>query len=206
MTSIEVFADVVCPFTHVGLRRLVSRRTDLGVDRPLHVRAWPLEIVNGEPLGAAKVAEEIAALRAEVAPDMFKGFDPATWPRTSLPALALTAEAYRVSLEVGERVAFALRDALFEEGRDISARIVIEAIAADHGLELPAVGDDARVFADHEEGKARGVQGSPHFFTSAGGFFCPGLHIVHDEGGFQVTADTAAFGAFVHSAFGLPNR
>ena len=32
--SIEVFADVLCPFTHVGLRRLVARRTELGRDDP----------------------------------------------------------------------------------------------------------------------------------------------------------------------------
>ena len=30
MTVIEVFADVTCPFTHVGLRRFVERRGELG--------------------------------------------------------------------------------------------------------------------------------------------------------------------------------
>ena len=29
MTAIEVFADVCCPFTHVGLRRIIDRRHDL---------------------------------------------------------------------------------------------------------------------------------------------------------------------------------
>src|SRR5206468_3084962 len=48
---IEVFADVRCPFTHVGLTRFVARRHELGRREPrLRVRAWPLELVNGEPL------------------------------------------------------------------------------------------------------------------------------------------------------------
>ena len=28
---VEVFADVVCPFTHVGLRRIVARPAKLGL-------------------------------------------------------------------------------------------------------------------------------------------------------------------------------
>src|SRR3954464_13451066 len=47
---IEVFADVACPFTHVGLCRLVARRRESNSDAVLWVRAWPLELVNGEPL------------------------------------------------------------------------------------------------------------------------------------------------------------
>src|SRR5262245_18171405 len=46
---IEVFADVVCPFTHVGLRRLVGyRERAQREDVAIRVRAWPLELVNGE--------------------------------------------------------------------------------------------------------------------------------------------------------------
>jgi len=46
-TVIEVFADVACPFTHVGLKSFVARRAGLGRDDViLRVRAWPLEIVN----------------------------------------------------------------------------------------------------------------------------------------------------------------
>ena len=51
MDALEVFADVCCPFTHVGLRRIVRRRAELGRDDVvLVVRAWPLELVNGVPL------------------------------------------------------------------------------------------------------------------------------------------------------------
>ncbi|MCC6183750.1 MAG: disulfide bond formation protein DsbA, partial [Microthrixaceae bacterium] len=60
MRTIEVFADVTCPFTHVGLRRMVAARQAQGRDDVvLRVRSWPLEVVNGAPLDAAFVAEEV---------------------------------------------------------------------------------------------------------------------------------------------------
>src|SRR6266545_1394952 len=105
MTTIEVFADVCCPFTHVGLRRLVERRELLGANQTIRVRAWPLELVNGHPLDPHLITEEVDALRKQVAPDLFSGLVPAAFPRTSLPALALTDAAYAVRAEIGERVA-----------------------------------------------------------------------------------------------------
>lgn len=70
---IDVFADVVCPFTHIGLRGLVERRREFGSSTVLRVRGWPLELVNGAPLAADVVAEEIRELRRQVAPDLFAG-------------------------------------------------------------------------------------------------------------------------------------
>jgi predicted DsbA family dithiol-disulfide isomerase len=59
---LEVFADVLCPFTHVGLRRLISERARRGRDDVVvRVRAWPLELVNGEPLSAALVTDSTDA-------------------------------------------------------------------------------------------------------------------------------------------------
>ncbi|MFZ4518319.1 MAG: disulfide bond formation protein DsbA, partial [Microthrixaceae bacterium] len=72
MPTIEVFADVSCPFAHVGLRRVVQERDRRGrTDVVLRVRAWPLEVVNGEALDGPHVAEKVDALRAQVAPDLF---------------------------------------------------------------------------------------------------------------------------------------
>ena len=71
---VEVFAEVACPFTHVGLRRFVAERAAGGAARPLVVRAWPLEWVNGHPLDAHHVRAEIDALRETVAPELFAGF------------------------------------------------------------------------------------------------------------------------------------
>lgn len=196
---VEVFADVGCPFTHVGLCRFVARRAVLGrSDVVLRVRAWPLELVNGRPLDPAFIAEEVDDLRSQLVPDLFTGFDPAAFPSTSLPAMALTATAAARDLVLGERVALAVRHALFEEGRDVADPSVLAAVAAAHGLPAPGEPPDlSAVLADHEEGRRRGVIGSPHFFVADGGFFCPSLDIQRVDGHLQITADEEGFARFL---------
>lgn len=154
--TIEVFADVLCPFTHLGLLRLVEHRSALGRDDVrLHVRAWPLEVVNGVPLDAEFVAEEIDEIRRQVAPEAFAGFDVGAFPATSLPALAVANAANRQSVEVGEAVSLELRRLLFEEGVDISDPHVLDDVASRHDLDVgPA--DAEAVLADHREGVERG--------------------------------------------------
>lgn len=143
------------------------------------VRAWPLELVNGTPMDAARTAEHIAHLREEVAPELFAGFTPARFPTSTLPALALVASAYRCGLQVGELMSFAVRDALFEEGLDISNPQVIQGLADRLSVPLPTAADHDRVLADWSEGRERGVVGSPHFFAGAESAFCPALTTAH---------------------------
>ncbi len=201
MTSVlEVFADVACPFTHVGLRRIADRRSALGADVVFHVRAWPLELVNGQPLDVGLVAEEVHELREQVAPDLFAKFDAAQFPPTSLPAMTLAAAAYRQDLALGERVSLAVRDALFEQGRDIAAADVLADIAAAHGLDAPDVVDRDAIVSDWEDGRRRGVQGSPHFFTGDGGFFCPALDIERVGEDLKIRVDAAGFEEFLERA------
>jgi 2-hydroxychromene-2-carboxylate isomerase len=195
---VEVFADVCCPFTHVGLRRFVERRAALGRHEPLLVvRAWPLELVNGEPLDGDFIAEEIEALRGQVAPDLFTGFRRGFFPSTSLPALALAAGAYRVDVRTGEQVSLALRDALFERGIDIGDDRVLDAIAAIHGLDRPGEAEHAAVRSDWEDGRRRGVRGSPEFFVAGRGYFCPTLDISRVDGQLQIRPDPEALDEFL---------
>jgi predicted DsbA family dithiol-disulfide isomerase len=198
---IEVFADVLCPFTHVGLLRLVAHRRAIGANTVIRVRAWPLELVNGKPLSAAFVAEEVAEMRAQVAPDMFAGFSEAHFPSTSLPALDVAAAAYRRSTPAGEQVSLALRHAVFEEGRDISSPDVLADIARSHDLRPTGPGDRETVLADWEEGRERGVLGSPHFFLDGDDFFCPALEITRIEHHLQIRHDDAGFQRFLAHAF-----
>lgn len=201
-TVVEVFADVVCPFTHLGLRRFVERREEEGrPDVVLRVRAWPLELVDHAALDAAFVAEEVDVLRRTVAPDLFTGFDVQAFPRSSLPALRVAAAAARAGTDIGERVALDLREALFEEGIDISRRPALAAIEAAHALNvLPE--DTTAVVDDLEEGRRRGVIGSPHFFTPGGDFFCPALDLRRSpDGHLQVQADPAGFDRFLAACF-----
>ena len=148
MRTIEVFADVTCPFTHVGLRRMVAARQAKGRDDVvLRVRSWPLEVVNGAPLDAAFVAEEVDDIRAQVAPDLFVGFNSERFPSSAMTAMALAAAADRVDPITGERVSLTLRTMLFEEGVDISDESVLRSVAAEHGVDWSDV-DPARVLAD----------------------------------------------------------
>ena len=162
---IEVFGAIWCPFTHVSLRKLVAARDAGRFGGPLRVRAWPLELVNGESLSPALVAEEIDELRAHVDGDAFAGFDGDRFPKTMLPALRLSAIAYDRSVEIGEAVALDLRHRLFEQGEDVSDDEVLRQVASAHGLDADATPSSAPE-ADWGEGKRRGVVGSPHLLSS----------------------------------------
>jgi 2-hydroxychromene-2-carboxylate isomerase len=204
MSHIEVFAEIVCPFTHVALRRLIQARSSARADVPVRIRAWPLELVNNAPQDADVLAREIEALRADIAPELFKGFDHARVPRTSFPAFGLAAVAYEHGGDaLGERVSLALRDAVFEDGLDVGDPEVVAVIAERFGIEPPPPGySDVSVRADWHSGVQRHVQGSPHFFVGDRDWFCPGLVIHHQSDEYDVHVDelhrrelyTAAFG------------
>jgi len=205
MSTVEVFADILCPFTHVGLHTLIDRRVERGLEQPrLQIHAWPLELINGKPLDAEHVAAEIVALRGSVRPDLFAGFSVDSFPETTMTAFALTAAADRTGdPAVIEGVGMALRDALFEQGLDIGRPEVVAEIAGRFRLQpLDSEATTAAVRADWDRGKQRGVVGSPHFFTADGGsWFCPGLAISRDDVGNFVVAWKEGSEAFVDRVF-----
>lgn len=209
---VEVFADVGCPFAHVGLRRFVEHRSQLGRDDVvLRVRPWPLELVNGEPLDAAFIAEEVDEIREQVAPDLFVGFVEQAFPASTIAAMATAELAYEASDALGEQVSLALRDALFEHGRPIATSSDLEAILAECSLHS---GIDADIDLDGDlrdvverswrAGEARGVTGSPHFFVASDGFFCPALDIEHVDGHLRIGTDRVAWDHFLDAVFAGP--
>ena len=210
--TLEVFADVGCPFTHLGLRRIVDERRRRGRnDLVLRVRAWPLEWVNGRPLDATFIAEEVDDIRSQVAPGQFRSFTEASFPASTLPAMCLSAAAATAGPDIAEQVALAVRTALFEDGLDVGDDAVLTRIAEAHGVPWPPDDDErvrleAAVRADWEEGRTRGVIGSPHFFFSSGdGFFCPALDVGRDEHGhLHVHADPEGFAASLDEVFTQP--
>lgn len=200
MASVEVYADVVCPFAYVGLTKLIERRHQLGRDDVcFRIRSWPLELVNGEPVDAHSIGEEIDAIKPQVAPDLFTGFDAEQFPASSLPALALTAAAYEIDDVTGETVAIQLRRLLFEHGRDVNDPAVLAEVAQHSGV--PGLGDVAVVRDEWIAGRERGVIGSPHFFVDGESVFCPVLDIRHVDGALVVKVDADAFEAFVARCF-----
>lgn len=200
-TLIEVFADVSCPFAHAGLHRWFSRRDLAGRnDVGLHVRAWPLEIVNGAPLTGDALAPKVAAL-SKVFPELFRGFDARRFPSTTLPALRLTHRAYAVGIATGERMASQLRDHLFVDGDDISDPDLLADLARHHGVPEQGDAEEDPVLDDLEEGRRRGVIGSPHYFGPGFDAFCPGLDIGHVGDELDVAATGARFDEFLERCF-----
>ena len=144
------------------------------------------------------------ALRGSIRPDLFAGFSVDTFPKTSMTAYALSAAADQVGdPALGEAVGMALRDAVFEQGLDIGRPDVVAQIATRFGLDpLDAEATEAAVRVDWNEGKERGVVGSPHFFTAEGGnWFCPALAISRDDVGNFIVAWKEGSEAFVGSVF-----
>lgn len=202
MRRIDVFADIVCPFTYVGLRRLVDARAARDARSVLRVRAWPLEWINGHPIERELAAREIDALRASVAPKLFEGFATGAWPRSSLPAFGLAAAAYAVDDAAGEAVSLGIRTALFEDGLDVSDPEVIRSLADDYGVEpLDPATTRSAVKTDWERGKARGVKGSPHFFIGDADWFCPSLVVEHIGDELSIEPAAESMERFYDAAF-----
>ena len=181
LSSIEVFADIWCPFTHVGLRMIDDFRRASGEHVVIIVKAWPLELVNGSPLDPVKTKANCSALREQVAPSAFSNGDFGKFPKSTMDALTLVAQAYEEDSLLGENASFALRSALFEEGSDINSENVLIEIARRVGCIYRPDPEHRLVLRDWVEGKARGVQGSPHFFHGDAGVFCPSLQISRTE-------------------------
>jgi hypothetical protein len=180
-----------------------TRRGERGRDDvPLRIHAWPLELVNGRPQDAQVTASHIRELRAQISSDFFKGFDPSNFPTTTLPALELAACAYGRSDSTGEAVSFAIRDALFEDGRDISDPMVLSNIALGHGIEGVQENYRESVWSDWSEGRIRGVEGSPHFFCGQDDVFCPSLDIGKSQDGhLLIQRNLEALNTFLDGCF-----
>lgn len=181
--TVEVFAEITCPFAYVGLQHVIDHVAELDDPPRVIVRAWPLEWVNGTGLAFDGVEEKAAALREQLGIDAFNGLQTSAWPATTIPALALASAAYQIDVPTGLAVSTDLRRAVFELGVDIADHDVLHEIAAAHGVSFDARDDERHehdVRADYERGQTRGVKGSPHYFVSDDDFFCPALDLDRD--------------------------
>jgi len=183
MQTVEVYADITCPFTHVGLKRVVQHVSEMSEPAEVIVRAWPLEWVNGSPLAVDAVLVKAAALTDQLGVDDFSSLRTDAWPASTIPALNLAATAYERDAATGLAVSLEIRRALFERGEDVGDPNVLARIAAAHDLPAPTSETSDAVQADYDGGLARGVKGSPHFFVASDDFFCPALDLGHDADG-----------------------
>jgi predicted DsbA family dithiol-disulfide isomerase len=182
-STLEVFADITCPFTHVGLKQVVGHVAEMSEPVDVLVRAWPLEWVNGSPLDVEAVLVKAAALSDQLGVDDFRGLRADRWPATTIPALELAAAAYARDAATGLAVSMELRAALFEQGVDVADPDALALIAAAHHLDADDPELERSIRSDYEAGQRRGVRGSPHFFMGDDDFFCPALDLGHDADG-----------------------
>ena len=205
--TIEVFADIWCPFTHVGLRAIQEQRARSGrTDVAIWVRAWPLELVNGAPLDPTVTWEHAADLRDEVAPELFRHLDVDRFPSSTLDALALANRAYRSGLQVGERMTSRSEMPSSKRGGTSRIAFVLESLASDLGVVMPDESDRAGVLADWHEGVRRGVLGSPHFFCGGTDVFCPSLDITKDPiEGVSIVRDASRLTEFLTRCLAQPD-
>lgn len=180
MPVVTIWSDVHCPWATVAIHRLRAARERDGLDVDFDVRAWPLELVNGELERRDAVNVEIGVLSTHE-PELFSAWQAETFPSTFLPAFELVAAARRVhGLRAAADVDYALRLAFFRDGVDISLRPGLEralerAARLDSALDGQAVlaewdsgGPRADVLADFARSKEVGVKGSPHVFWPDG--------------------------------------
>jgi predicted DsbA family dithiol-disulfide isomerase len=137
MHTVEVYADITCPFAHVGLKRVTQHVHEMAEPVDVIVRAWPLEWVNGSPLAVEAVLVKGAALTDQLGVDDFSGLRSDAWPASTIPALNLTATGYERDPATGLAVGLDLRAAVFERGEDVGDSDVLAQIAAAHGLPAP---------------------------------------------------------------------
>ena len=179
---LTVFSDLHCPWAYVFSIRLRRARTAVG-EPPVAWHCWPLELVNDRGTPWETISQEIPVL-TQLEPDHFAPPRRQTWPSTLLPAM----EALKVAGELGgpeaaDRYDEAARRAFFLDRRDLSIRPTLAEIAAETGLDrarfldaFDGGGHRRSVVADWEEGRRRGVEGSPQVFLPDGsGHFNPGI-------------------------------
>jgi predicted DsbA family dithiol-disulfide isomerase len=177
---VTIWSDVHCPWATTAIHRLRRARERDGLDVEFRLRAWPLELVNGEVDGRDALLLEVGVL-STYEPEIFSAYQNDAWPSTFLPAHELVAAARRVhGPRTAEDVDYALRLSFFRDSVDISLRPGLERalqLAAGFGSDLDAQavlaewdcgGPRADVLADFRESKDAGVQGSPHVFWPDG--------------------------------------
>ncbi|KAA2267196.1 hypothetical protein F0L68_00125 [Solihabitans fulvus] len=191
--TIQLWSDLLCPFAHVAIHRLVTARRRLGLDGrvTLDHHTFPLELFNGphprpgtdtEAVGLGQI-EPAAGFRVWTQPDWL-------YPSTVLLAAEAVHAAKAQGLGAAEELDRALRAAFWVESRSIAHRKVILDVAGETGAvdvtELAAALDSgwhrADVMADYAVASTSAVNGSPHLFLPDGtGEHNPGL-TVHWEG------------------------
>ncbi len=150
--TIQVWADLLCPFAHVAVYRLRQTRERLGLRVQLDHHVFPLELFNGphprrgtdsEAVALGQIEPE-AGWRVWTAPDDL-------YPHTVLLAAEAVHAAKAQSLGAGEALDAALRRAFWLQSRSIAHRQVILEVATEAAAELTTTTGEPPVRLDVDE-------------------------------------------------------
>ncbi|MFC4942142.1 DsbA family oxidoreductase [Pseudonocardia sp. GCM10023141] len=141
MITIEVWSDLLCPFSYVAVLRLRRARARLGLDAQVRLEhhTFPLELFDGPHprRGTDTEAVALGAIEPEAAFRVWTAPDD-QYPHTVLLAAEAVHAASAQSPVAGEDLDLALRRAFWTDSRSISHRQVILDVAAT----VPAVDVD----------------------------------------------------------------
>ncbi|CAA9468272.1 MAG: 2-hydroxychromene-2-carboxylate isomerase/DsbA-like thioredoxin domain [uncultured Rubrobacteraceae bacterium] len=195
---VDVYADVVCPWCYVGERRL-ERALALRPGLEVELRWRPFQLQPGMPEGGIpwdvyarrKFGGEANARGAFAHVGAVGEGDGIRFDFGRVASAPNTVDAHRLILYAGEsgrgaqwKLADALFEAYFANGRDLNDREQLAEVAAGIGLDADEVlgylagdGGKAEVRASQEDAYARGIQGVP-FYAFDGGLSVSGAQPV----------------------------
>ncbi|MFN2417790.1 MAG: DsbA family protein [Candidatus Limnocylindria bacterium] len=179
-STIAIWSDLGCPWSHAVVWRLHDARRRLRLDGRIAFdhHAFPLELFNNEPTPRPlreaewRVAAELApraGWQAWSAPEH-------AWPVTMLPPMEAVQAAKLQSFVASEELDRGLRRAFWGESRCISMRNVILEVANEcESLDVASLAqalDDGRarrtLLDDWAVARSEEVRGSAHLFASDG--------------------------------------
>ena len=172
-TKLEFFYDYVSIYSYLADSQLDKLAGAEVVYRPMFLGAV-MEATGNRPPGTVEAKRKYLTTDidrwAERYSLRFK-MNP-IFPQNTLTALRLALVAQKQG--AFERVHRALFEAMWVHEKDLSDAAVLESIAADAGLSLKAIEDEAikdELKANSEEAVARGAFGAPTFFIGEQMFF-----------------------------------
>ncbi|MGB6162100.1 MAG: hypothetical protein WCF33_17510 [Pseudonocardiaceae bacterium] len=178
--TIVVFSDLNCSFAHLAVHRLHETRKRLGLEGRIWFdhRGFPLELFNdnvNERPGVDSEVSVVGALDPEAGWRLWQGPD-WEYPVTMLPPLEAVQAAKEQGWHASEQLDRALRRGHWAEGRCISMRHEILAIAREtRAVDVAALaeafdlGRARRAVMDQFEATRDGrVSCSPHLFLYDG--------------------------------------
>ena len=187
--ALTCFTDLLCVWAWIGELRLAELRRTHGEAVAVSQRFCNVFGATAQKIQAnwgtkggydgfaghlSHVLEGFPELKAS--PDLWRGVRPAS----SLPAhLVLKAveaqEAGGGAPGLGDRAILRVRQAFFEQGRDVSQTSVLDAVLSEAGADLSDIharldrGEaHAALMADYQEAQALGVKGSPSLVLNEG--------------------------------------